>query len=117
MILVVDDEPMIRLILVELLQDSGYEVLEAKNCEEARARFGDDVEAVLLDIRLKQENGMDLLPWFKERRPQTCVVMMTGDGRGEERRARDLGASGFIDKPFDMDAVVRMVERLVPRAA
>ncbi|MES2642927.1 MAG: response regulator [Myxococcota bacterium] len=117
MILIVDDEPMICLTLTELLEDVGYEVIGAGNGVEARARFGPQVAAVLLDVRLPDVGQLELLTWFKSQNPACVVLMMTGNGpMALEAEARGLGANGFLRKPFSIDSLLRDIERLVPRA-
>ena len=116
MILIVDDEPMICLALGELLQDVGYEVIDANDGAGARARFGPHVAAVLLDVRLPDVGQLELLAWFKEQNPACVVLMMTGNGpMALEAEARRLGAAGFLHKPFSIEGMLGVVQRLVPR--
>lgn len=115
MILVVEDEPMIRMVLREVLSDDGFEVIEAKDGAEARARFGPDVDVVLLDIRLPDADGLTLLKEFKQARPTCVVVMMTGHGVHDiEEDATRLGADRFLHKPFDVDDLSLLVREVTP---
>ncbi|MDP2315801.1 MAG: response regulator [Pseudomonadota bacterium] len=117
-ILIVEDMPLIRLALSELLQDAGFPVTEAKDGAEALAAFAPDIAAVLLDIRLPDADGLDLLRAFKARRPDCPIVMMTGHGfESIEAEARLHGADDFLHKPFEIEAMIALVQRLVPRPA
>jgi two-component system nitrogen regulation response regulator NtrX len=114
-ILVVEDEPMIRMVLREVLMDDGFEVVEAKDGAEARVRFGPRIDLVLLDIRLPDADGLELLGEFKQTRPDCVVVMMTGHGVLEvEERATRLGADHFLHKPFDVDLLGTFLRGVVP---
>lgn len=116
MILIVDDEPMIRLAISELLQDVGYEVADAKDGAQARKLFGPHVAAVLLDVQLPDVRDLELLAHFKAESPGCVVLMMTGNGpMALEAEARRLGANDFLHKPFDIEGMIKLVERLVPR--
>jgi DNA-binding NtrC family response regulator len=99
-ILVVDDEPDIRLLLQEILEDEGYEVSVAQNAEEARAsRRARRPDLVLLDIWMPDEDGISLLKDWTETGGLPCpVIMMSGHGTVETAvEATRLGAYDFIE--------------------
>jgi len=112
-VLVVDDEPLIRWSLSEGLTDAGYPVRLAGNAAEARAALvavGDEPLVVILDLRLPDAVDLSLLAEIRRRWPGAVVVMMSAHGNSEDmKRAAELGAYRFVEKPFDVTAVVRLV--------
>jgi len=104
-VLVVDDEPDIRGLVKEILEDEGYEVATAENAQAAReARRARKPDLVLLDIWMPDTDGISLLrEWTSERGPDCPVVMMSGHGTVETAvEATRLGAYDFIEKPLSM---------------
>jgi two-component system nitrogen regulation response regulator NtrX len=100
-ILVVDDEAEIRTTLSEILSDEGYEVTLAGGIAEAEAAFGSGIDCVLLDIKLGEENGIDLLKSLKASSPHLPVIMITGHGSiALASQAFKLGAHDFLEKPL-----------------
>ena len=117
MILVVDDEPDLRLLVRMTLEGHGYEVAEASTAAEAiiqalkvRPRL------VLLDIRLPDAEGFEVLKTLK-RTPElrdTPVVMMSAHSSPPTlRKAEDIGSHDYLIKPFKQDALLTLVEKHV----
>ena len=113
-VLVVDDEPLIRWSLAEGLSDVGYGVREAGSGSETRAVLADtrrEPLLVLLDLRLPDVSDLSLLETIRAERPDAPVIMMTAHGSADDGvRAKALGASAFVGKPFDVTEMVRLVE-------
>ena len=113
-ILVVDDEPDIRSLLKDILEDEGYQVETASNAEMActvrRARRPD---AVLLDIWMPDRDGITLLKeWTEESDFNTPVIMMSGHGTVETAvEATRLGACDFIEKPISLARLLLTVQQ------
>ncbi len=103
-ILFVDDEPLIRWTLKEALRGWGYDPIEAKTAAEALELFAQtQPAAVLLDINLPDGSGLELLREFKQRNPQTIIVMVTGEVLIENTiAALRGGADDFIGKPINL---------------
>ncbi len=101
--LVVDDEPEVREVLVEYLRGKGFEVLPAGDGEEALRRFvGYHPHIVLLDIQMPGLSGVETLRRIKALRQETCVIMVSGQESEEAaRRTLTLGAADYIRKPVD----------------
>ena len=97
-ILVVDDEPAIRELIQDILQDEGYQVTTAEDGTAARQCLTDRLpQLVLLDIWMPDVDGISLLREFKQQEPHLTVVMMSGHGTIETAvEATRLGAIDFI---------------------
>lgn len=100
-ILVVDDEAAIRQSLLEILEEEGYDVLTAESAETARTFLNGNIDLVLLDIKLGEDNGIDLLREIKQQRPSLPVIMISGHGTvALTAEAFKLGAHEFMEKPL-----------------
>ena len=113
MVLVVDDEALIRWALCEGLAESGYLVQEAASAAEARAALAASAARpliVVLDLRLPDMADLSLLSEIRAARPDVPILMMTAHGTADHAaEALRLGARAFIAKPFDVRDVVRQV--------
>lgn len=113
-ILVVDDEPDIRSLLKEILEDEGYEVEAAENGAAARrARRARRPDLVLLDIWMPDVDGITLLKeWGAEENQPPPVIIMSGHGTVETAvEATRLGAWDFIEKPLSLGKLLVTIER------
>lgn len=116
-ILVVDDELLIRWSVGEALARRGYAVVEAADARSALAHFApgaDTVEAVVLDLRLPDSDGLDLLKAIKAAAPNCPVILITAYGwPGLRAEAVSAGAYCVLDKPFDVERLVDLVTEAV----
>jgi two-component system nitrogen regulation response regulator NtrX len=113
-ILVVDDEPDIRSLVKDILEDEGYSVAIAEGGEAARkARRTRRPDLILLDIWMDDVDGITLLREWSESGDLPCpVVMMSGHGTVETAvEATRLGAYDFIEKPISLAKLLLTVER------
>ncbi|WP_455366250.1 sigma-54-dependent transcriptional regulator [Kaarinaea lacus] len=113
-ILVVDDEPDIRRLVREILEDEGYAVTVAKDGASARDAIATRTPSlVLLDIWMPDVDGISLLKEFLEKNHLRCpVIMMSGHGTVEAAvEATRLGAFDFIEKPLSLAKLLVTVER------
>jgi len=113
-ILVVDDEPDIRRLVQEILQDEGYQVLMAADAEEARLlRQEYKFDLILLDIWMPDTDGITLLKeWQAEQNFLVPVIMMSGHGTIDTAvDATKLGAYGFLEKPLSLAKLLLVVQR------
>lgn len=113
-ILVVDDEPDIRSLVKEILEDEGYTVTTADGGDSARqARRARRPDLILLDIWMEGTDGITLLREWSESDGLPCpVVMMSGHGTVETAvEATRLGAYDFIEKPISLAKLLLTVER------
>lgn len=112
LILVVDDEPDIRELIKDILEDEGYPVEIAANGEQARNVFDAlNPSLTLLDIWMPDIDGISLLKELKQHDAQATIVMMSGHGTIETAvEATRLGASDFIEKPLSIAKLLRGIE-------
>ncbi|HEU4685671.1 MAG TPA: sigma-54 dependent transcriptional regulator [Nitrospira sp.] len=113
-ILLVDDEPLMRLSMVDALEAVGYEVRAAasgtEGIEAVRQR---PFDLVITDLRLPGADGLAVLKAAKDRTPETEVVVITAHGSVETAvGAMKFGAFDYITKPFQMDELLLIVERV-----
>ncbi|MGR9086169.1 MAG: sigma-54-dependent transcriptional regulator [Gammaproteobacteria bacterium] len=113
-ILVVDDEPEIRRLVGEILEDEGYQVSMAENASTARdLKKNKNPNLILLDIWMPDADGITLLKeWVAEDSALCPVVMMSGHGSVEAAvEATRLGAYDFLEKPLSLAKLLLIVER------
>ena len=113
-ILVVDDEPDIRRLVCEILEDEGYQVAMAENASTARQlKKTQQPDLILLDIWMPDMDGITLLKeWVAEDLLLCPVVMMSGHGSVEAAvEATRLGAYDFLEKPLSLAKLLLIVER------
>ncbi len=118
-ILVVDDEPDIRGLLQEILEDEGYTVQTAADAAGARASVEEQrPDLVLLDIWMPDEDGISLLKSWKQIANMTApVVMISGHGTIETAvEATRVGAVDFIEKPVSLARLLLVVEKALSQA-
>jgi DNA-binding NtrC family response regulator len=111
-VLVVDDEWLVRWSLSESLRAAGHTVKVARDTREALSAFESSpaVNVVLLDLRLPDSSDLGLLKRFKALAPACAVILITAHRSHELlEQARQVGAFGVLDKPFDVDHVVALV--------
>ncbi len=118
-ILVVDDEPDIRHLVQEILEDEGYIVAVAGNCATAREMICElKPRMMLLDIWMPDEDGISLLKSLKKQdQLDFPVVMMSGHGTVETAvEATRVGAIDFIEKPLSLAKLLLTVEKALTYA-
>lgn len=118
-ILVVDDEPDLRLLVRMTLEGSGYDVEEATTAAEALERANEIRPAlILLDIRLPDAEGFDVLKALRAdaQFTDTPVVMMSAHSSPPTlRKAEDIGSHDYLIKPFKYDDLLAMVAKHLAR--
>ena len=99
-ILLVEDDPLIRLNTAELLQDLGHLVVEAGNAEEAMKALGaGPVDVIITDLGLPGVSGADFAAMARKSRPDVAIVFATGGEPGPDLIGKNA-ASYLLRKPF-----------------
>jgi len=113
-ILLVDDEPLMRLSMVDALEAVGYDVhAAASGTEGIEAVHQKTFDLVITDLRLPGADGLSVLKATKDKAPETEVVVITAHGSVETAvGAMKLGAFDYITKPFQLDELLLIVERV-----
>lgn len=111
-ILVVDDEEITRLSLAEILSLEGYQVVSAKNGEEALQKLEEEIfDLVLADLVMKEVDGLQVMKAVKKLSPETVVIMLTAYGTLESAiEAMRWGAYDYLIKPCGAQEIVASVE-------
>lgn len=113
-LLLIDDEPLMRLSMTDALRAVGYDVRAAGTGQEGMDLLSHAVfDIVITDLRLPGADGLQLLQACKQRSPRTEVIVITAHGSVETAvEAMKRGAYDFITKPFAMDELLLIVDRL-----
>ena len=116
-VLVVDDEESVRNLLQRILEGAGYQVTTAANGKEALYKVSlGETELVLLDIKMPEMSGIEVLSKLTANSPDTCAIMVTSVAETETAvEAMKLGAYDYILKPFDRDDVLQKVLEAIER--
>jgi len=112
-VLVVDDDPEMRALVLDVLRNEGYEVVEAKDGTEAvlalRAR---EFNVILMDKNMPGPSGLDLLPGFQRVCPRSRIIMMTAFGDVPSyMEALEKGAVEYLFKPFRMEEMKAAIQK------
>ena len=113
-VLLVDDDKGIQETLEAMLEMEGYEVTIAEDGVEALEMISRDVpDVLLLDLMLPRMSGQALAEELERRRlrSQMRIVVVTADGRAAQK-ARQVGADGYVSKPFSMTTLLSEVARV-----
>lgn len=119
LILVVDDQPGIRRLLMEVLSENGYSVEVAANGYEGLQKVKElNPDLVLMDMKMPGMDGIETLRELRRTGQNAKVVMMTAYGELDMiNEAKELGAIAYITKPFDIVALCQLIHENVTGAA
>lgn len=104
-----DDDPSIVEIVSEILRSEGHEVVSAENGAVALAKVNGEA-LVLLDMRMPVLDGWGFAREFRAAGKRSPIVVMTA-AENARRWAEEIGADGYLAKPFEIDALIAAVER------
>lgn len=117
-VLIVDDDKESRELLCEVLDANGYGVAaveDGRGAREALRRDG-DYRIVIADLRMPEETGLDLIRSLRQQNSKLEVVLMSSFISGAERkRAKELGASAMLEKPFRLSELLQVVAELASK--
>ena len=116
-VLVVDDEPRVREVVVAYLERDGFRVTDVSSVEEARSVLDElDPDLVILDIMLPAESGLDLLATLR-RTGDTPVILLTSRSEETDRiLGLELGADDYVTRPFSPRELVARVRSVLRRS-
>ncbi|HWA50182.1 MAG TPA: response regulator [Dongiaceae bacterium] len=115
-ILVVEDEPLIRLSVATELREGGYKVIEAGTVDEALVVLANDepVDLVFCDVLMPgTKGGLSLASWMREQRPKTPVILTSGSDTVV--RYFSGGTMPFVPKPYRLSELLTMIERILTK--
>ncbi|HLP01867.1 MAG TPA: response regulator [Opitutaceae bacterium] len=117
-ILTIDDSKTIRMIIQRAFKEYDCTVLEAANGDDGlKAAAEHKPDIIILDITMPHMDGIQMLTHLRERGDQTPVVMLTAEGGATSvQRAQGLGIAEYIAKPFQNEALVEKVSKVLPLA-
>ncbi len=111
-VLVVEDDADLLALEEMILLDAGYRVRTARDGRAALDRIGEEMPAVvLLDMRMPGMNGWEFAREFHARHGRAAPIVVVTAAENARARAEEIGAEGFLAKPFDIEDIVRAVER------
>jgi DNA-binding NtrC family response regulator len=113
-VLIVDDEPAIRRLLIDAFQRAGYETLEASDGGQAvKAASKSPVDVLVTDLVMAEKEGLELIRHFRKHWSEVIVIAMSGDAARHLKSARLLGAQETFEKPLNTADMVETVGRLI----
>jgi two-component system, NtrC family, response regulator GlrR len=114
--MVIDDDPLVLELIQILLESEGHEVLTLDTGDNAVARVqAARPDVVFLDIVMRQHHGMEILAELRQVLPDLPVILLSGAVTQVDDMpaiARGLGAQGFLEKPFDAQKLIELVNAL-----
>lgn len=114
-VLIVDDNEAIRDSLADALEGEGWTVRAVSDGVAAvAAATTESPDVVLLDLMMPGLDGADVACRLREAGCRASIVVLSADRWGEAR-AKEVGAAAFMPKPFELDALLGLLERLAPR--
>jgi CheY-like chemotaxis protein len=120
LVLVVDDEEIVRTLAERILRHAGYQVLCANDGVEALDLIRDrssELRAVLLDLAMPRMNGLETLDAIREHDPNLPIILSSGFSGAElEERLRGDPRSSFIQKPYRTTALIRSIFEAIQTA-
>lgn len=114
-VLLVEDEPLVRMAIGEHLEECGYTILYAGDADEALEllKLHPEIDVVFTDVRMPGSiDGLGLARWIVENKPRIAVMVASGD-TAKDRILKELcGAKAFL-KPYNFDEVARYIQNAI----
>jgi two-component system response regulator AtoC len=113
-VLIVDDDAQIRSLLADLLKENGYQTRDAKTAATAVTAIAKQrPDLVMMDVKLPDQDGLDLLKSIKREHPELDVIVMTAFGGSSSAiKAMEVGAYDYVTKPFEVDDLLATLRRV-----
>jgi len=115
-LLIVDDDPEMRNLLSEELEDEGYRVTVAKNGLDVLSEIPfTSYDMIITDWKLPLRDGIEILQSVREIHPGLPVILITAFGDAKVRKKVERAGGVYLQKPFSMEAFKHMVQSLLPQ--
>ncbi len=112
-VLIVDDDASVRQSISGVLQNAGYEVLQAGDGQEALAKFNaKEIDLLLLDLNMPNKSGWDTFEGFTGKNPTLPTIIITGQSRQSEM-AMAAGVGALMEKPLDVSQLLQTMQELL----
>jgi CheY-like chemotaxis protein len=117
-ILVVEDDPQLRALLVRIVGAAGHEVVASPNGKAALAELGGaEFDLIVTDVVMPEMEGLELIRQVRKLPRPVSIIAMSSGGRGSAddylQLAATLGAAATIEKPFTASAIVETISRVL----
>lgn len=117
-ILVVDDDPMITMLLRSVLEGAGHNVTEASNGKEATKLYHQNPsDLIILDLVMPEKEGIETIMELRSDFPDVKIIAITGGLKGQSEvlltAAKDLGASHTFKKPLNSKEILEATEKII----
>jgi len=111
-ILSIEDSDFERKVIEEMMENKDYELIQAKNGQEGIDKYDEeDPDLVLLDLRLPDIDGLDVLEKLKEQHSNVNVIIVSIVREDKTiEKAKDLGAKEYVEKPIDENELMEIIE-------
>jgi two-component system, OmpR family, KDP operon response regulator KdpE len=117
-ILVVDDEPQIRRVMLTTLASHGYSVIEARSGEEALEKMrGERPDLILLDVNLPGISGLETCREIRSSTDTPIIMLTVRNTERDKMQALDAGADDYVVKPFGVEELMARIRAALRRAA
>jgi two-component system KDP operon response regulator KdpE len=117
-VLIVDDEPQIRRVLLTILTSQGYSVIEAKSGDEALEKIRTEhTDLILLDVNMPGRSGIETCREIREAGDIPVIILTVRNAERDKVQALDAGANDYVVKPFGADELLARVRATLRRAA
>lgn len=117
---VIEDNPQNQYLMKFLLEKKGFEVIQARDTENARKIITETprIDLILLDIQLKEKNGLSLIGHIKSTHPDAIIVALSSFVlKGDKERALQEGCDYFIEKPIQPEKFLAFIESILSQKA
>ena len=115
-ILLVEDEPAVRMIVADMLKDAGYAVDESIDGADALSRLDEGFDLIVLDVMMPDQDGFAICHEVRERGFDGAILMLTARARLEDRvQGLQTGADDYLTKPFEPPELLARVAALMRR--
>lgn len=116
-VMVVEDEPLMRELIVDYMKDEGFQVVEARNGAEALEKFAQTpADAVVLDVMMPYLDGFGVCQFLRQTSDAVIVIVTAKSEETDKLYGYELGADDYVTKPFSPKVLVAKVKALLKRA-